>query len=182
MGTPSICPARTEKPVVGASCDVIHFCSMRICTKCGVEKPVDQFRVDRGYVRGGCRECERKARAEHYASDPQKYAAASRKWSRENPEQRNATKRAWYSANKEHHKKTVRLRMYGLSPDQYQVLWDSQNGKCAICGRITSPLCVDHDHRSGRVRGLLCKPCNSYLGIISESVEVLSRAVSYLQR
>jgi hypothetical protein len=57
---------------------------------------------------------------------------------------------------------------YGISSNDYQTMFDSQGGKCLICGRhqneLTQKLCVDHNHTNGKVRGLLCNTCNLHLG------------------
>ena|ERR1035437_239535 len=140
---------------------------MRTCKKCGVEKPLDQFRVDTGRPRHECQECENQLRRDRYAADPEPQKGASQKWKRSNPERVDATRR---------------LYQYGVTPEQYKILVESQNGKCAICGREGITLCIDHCHSTGRVRGLLCHLCNSYIGVIKESPEVLARAQRYLER
>lgn len=74
------------------------------------------------------------------------------------------------------------LGKYGLEFGQYEKLYASQGGKCAICSIATGKtkrLAVDHDHVSGFVRGLLCGPCNQQIGIWNE--HVLSVALNYLQ-
>jgi hypothetical protein len=74
---------------------------------------------------------------------------------------------------------------FGLSSDDYDVLLAAQDGRCAIC--LARPrkrrLHVDHDHRTGTIRGLLCIRCNHYLlGAAHDSPDVLRRAVEYLER
>lgn len=73
---------------------------------------------------------------------------------------------------------------YGLTLDEYQAIYESQGGKCAICRRATGRskrLSVDHDHRTGEVRGLLCTVCNrDVLGHLRDSIASLLRAVRYL--
>jgi Autographiviridae endonuclease VII len=83
--------------------------------------------------------------------------------------------------------KINRKRRYGLTQDQYMSMFISQQGRCAICGILGSDavrgaLCVDHDHVSGKVRGLLCHLCNSAIGKLHDSVELLLNAVAYLER
>ena len=72
---------------------------------------------------------------------------------------------------------------FGISLDQYNVMLAEQNGFCKICNK-TCPsgrdLAVDHDHTTGKVRGLLCKNCNQALGFFFDNTEYLSRAVLYL--
>ncbi|MFH8405488.1 endonuclease VII domain-containing protein [Streptomyces sp. NPDC018019] len=74
-------------------------------------------------------------------------------------------------------------RTYGLGPGEYARLYAVQGGRCAICRRATGAtrrLSIDHNHRDGAVRGLLCRPCNSMLGHARDSVLFFSRAMAYL--
>lgn len=77
-------------------------------------------------------------------------------------------------------------KTYGISAEQYKILYEAQGGRCAICRRATGAtrrLAVDHDHKTGEVRGLLCKPCNRYgLGMFArDNPEVFDRAADYLR-
>lgn len=73
---------------------------------------------------------------------------------------------------------------YGISPEDQRSLLDSQGGGCALCSRVVgvpdSPACIDHDHNTGSVRGILCRQCNSALGTLGDSVEGLRNALAYL--
>ncbi|HEY6021914.1 MAG TPA: endonuclease VII domain-containing protein [Candidatus Paceibacterota bacterium] len=76
------------------------------------------------------------------------------------------------------------LNTYGLALGEYDALKASQNGTCAICQRATGAkkkLAVDHDHKTGYVRGLLCGPCNGMLGKARDDVEFFLRAAEYLK-
>lgn len=70
--------------------------------------------------------------------------------------------------------------LYGLTPSEYQAIYDKQRGCCAICGRFCVVLHVDHDHELGRVRGLLCWNCNHGLGYL-RSIWIMKKAKSYLE-
>mgnify|MGYP001561240932 CR=1 FL=1 len=75
------------------------------------------------------------------------------------------------------------LKTYGLKAGQYQALYEAQGGVCFICRRATGKvrkLAVDHDHATGYVRGLLCKPCNSVLAHFRDDEAVAWRAYDYL--
>lgn len=100
-----------------------------------------------------------------------------REWRRKNPEKARA-----YDKGK-HRKRT--LRRYGLTSESVASALESQGGTCAICRRplnIDSPdMAFDHDHDSGKFRGLLCLLCNRGLGVFWDSVEMLERAVQYLE-
>jgi hypothetical protein len=79
------------------------------------------------------------------------------------------------------------LKKYGLTPEDYNLLLERQEGKCKICGAQDSHrtgtkynLFVDHCHTTGKVRGLLCHHCNAGLGHFKDSVEFLEHAKEYL--
>ena len=81
--------------------------------------------------------------------------------------------------------RTHRLRkIYGIDQAEYDAMFERQGGRCAICRRPPKSgrrLHVDHDHDTGKVRGLLCMPCNVFIGWIAEDVIVLKRAIAYLR-
>jgi hypothetical protein len=78
---------------------------------------------------------------------------------------------------------------YGMTHEQYEDMLMQQNGACAICGKPESRmirgsvamLAIDHDHETGKVRGLLCSWCNRRLGVFEDKTFVAS-AVKYLKR
>lgn len=77
---------------------------------------------------------------------------------------------------------------YGISLEQFSALWNAQDGQCAICevelvagGRESVSACVDHNHDTGDIRGLLCRQCNHGIGHMKDSPEVLERAAAYLR-
>lgn len=75
-------------------------------------------------------------------------------------------------------------RTYGLSESQYKRLLMTQNGVCGICSTPPKPssyLCVDHNHKTGKVRGLLCKACNNILGNALDDATRLRNAITYLE-
>lgn len=93
-----------------------------------------------------------------------------------------------------HHKVVVRARKerahelmvqktYGLPPGGYAKLLAYQGGKCWICRRATGKtkrLAVDHDHRTGEVRGILCGPCNKLLAHVRDDPDMLIASAQYL--
>lgn len=71
---------------------------------------------------------------------------------------------------------------YNMSLDDYLILYESQNGCCAICGITKDVLHVDHRHSDGLVRGLLCGSCNRGLGLFKDNSNVILEAHNYLER
>jgi hypothetical protein len=79
------------------------------------------------------------------------------------------------------------LQKYGLTSEGFNEIWTSQNGKCAICetemlprGRKRQSACVDHNHITGDVRGLLCRECNNGIGCLKDDPKILESAIKYL--
>lgn len=74
------------------------------------------------------------------------------------------------------------FRKYGITLDEYNDLIEKQDGTCARCHQEpqTRRLAVDHCHASGRVRGLLCGPCNTYLGRLEANLGLLSQDLAYI--
>jgi hypothetical protein len=103
---------------------------------------------------------------------------------------RNMADPAWRARQRERSKaknmtprgKDYRLKyLYGIPLAEYERLRARQHNACAICGRAPDgALRVDHDHRTGRVRGLLCNKCNIGLGLLGDDRESLTRAIAYL--
>lgn len=76
-------------------------------------------------------------------------------------------------------------RTYGITSEEYDALYEAQGGVCAICQRAKGTgrrrLAVDHCHKTGEVRGLLCKTDNVYLGRLRDDPEAFRRAAAYLE-
>lgn len=69
---------------------------------------------------------------------------------------------------------------YGLTTEEVEVLKSKQNGLCAICFEIPIRWCVDHNHETNEVRGLLCHNCNVALGHFKDNIKILKQALEYL--
>lgn len=70
---------------------------------------------------------------------------------------------------------------YGMTISDYDAVLENQNGKCAICEETKDKLLnIDHDHTTGKIRGLLCNSCNTALGLFQDKEEVIKRACLYL--
>lgn len=75
-----------------------------------------------------------------------------------------------------------RKRLYGLTEEQFQALLEQQDWECAICTRLLISPVVDHDHWSGKVRGLLCRKCNAAIGLLEDNPGLLMTAAEYVIR
>jgi len=146
------------------------------------------------------KECDKRKRAKN----PEKYCALKKQWYINNLEKKkdydiqynikNAKrikemKKQWELNNAEKVKKMKRQShlktKYGLSIQEYNKMFEKQEGCCAICKRHQSSLKgvlnVDHNHLTNDIRGLLCTKCNSYIGYIDEDFNVLKRMIDYFE-
>ena len=74
-------------------------------------------------------------------------------------------------------------RKYNLSHEDWLKMWENQDGKCLICGKLfiePSDACVDHNHKTGKVRSLLCKKCNLGIGYLNDDPKLTIKATKYL--
>jgi hypothetical protein len=77
------------------------------------------------------------------------------------------------------HRRQKLMKNYGMTEGDYNAILTKQEGKCAICGEYAK-LVVDHCHTTQKVRGLLCSPCNTGIGLLRESPVNLTKAIQYL--
>lgn len=102
--------------------------------------------------------------------------------------------REWQKRYREQNKEALRAgerkRKFGISAEQYAKIFKSQNGTCAICnqpetatrmGKVKS-LSVDHCHKTGVIRGLLCSDCNTGIGKLKDDPKILHSAIQYLRK
>jgi hypothetical protein len=117
-------------------------------------------------ARTAAREGTRKKRAEDPVAARVKGALWNKQWRERHPEE---------------HKMIGLKNLYGISREDYSALILVQNKCCAIC-RLELKLSIDHCHRTNRVRGLLCKNCNTALGMLKDSPQLLRAAADYLEK
>lgn len=137
----------------------------KYCKYCEKEKPVSEFHRDRHHFSSRCKGCSKAYQRQYYRNN-RKDVLAKQSARVIAPE----TKRGY------------QLRyLYGMSPEEYQSFLNFQGGTCAVCHEVPDHrLSVDHDHKTGKVRGLLCKPCNLAIGALGDSYEGVMRAANYL--
>jgi len=143
------------------------------CFKCGKTKKLNEFSKHKGMADGHlgkCKECARK-----YALD---YREKNIEKVREKDRQR---------AKLPHRRKYQlrnQLRKFGITLADYDKMFNDQNGVCAICGKTNLKrrrLAIDHNHKTNKVRGLLCGKCNKAIGLFEENPEILEKAIKYLK-
>lgn len=79
-----------------------------------------------------------------------------------------------------------RKRVYGVTPEHFKKMLKKQNGKCQICDvqeiKSKKAFCVDHNHKTNKVRGLLCMKCNFLIGFCDENPKILKNAILYIEK
>lgn len=123
-------------------------------------------------------------RGRYRSKNQQSLLERHRDYNHKNRDSINSKNREYVKNNPEKRTETKLKNRYYLSVSGYKDIYDKQNGLCAICGGVNSKgkkLCVDHDHETGTIRGLLCSNCNSGIGMLKDSVSLLEKAIKYLR-
>jgi hypothetical protein len=107
------------------------------------------------------------------------------KWRDKNREKLNEYQRTWRKNHKHRTKESDLKKTYGISLDEVKLILKYQNNECKICHKtleiMSRDCCVDHDHKTGIIRGILCRNCNYGLGNFQDKIELLYLAIDYLK-
>lgn len=147
---------------------------MRKCTTCKRTKALTEFyaaKYGKNGLKAACKKC---------------YNAANSTWQQENREAANGYAKKYRERNKEAvrlaRKRSMVRKLYGLTLEEYEK--KVKDAKCAICKKKIklNRHCMDHDHATGKVREVLCNPCNTGIGCFRDSPELLKAAIAYLRK
>lgn len=172
------------------------------CKMCGIpltdENWPKHLKNKKWYI---CLNCKKEYDGKYYEKNRVKLMDAAKTYSTNNSEKVKAADKKKYLKNRENILKRVKIysnspkgknkrlkRTYGITLDQYDKMFKEQDGCCAICGNpetsvfkgTVRALGVDHNHKTGKVRGLLCTGCNIKLGIL-EDEDFVNPAMDYLK-
>lgn len=181
---------------------------MKICIKCRVAKPTEDFYIrilKTGFSRRGiCKKCHHPSQRKPVEPEKLRRQAVGTslctKCGKEKPidcfhkNLRNSSgiradckvcalayRAKRYRDNPEKAKGAQYRYNYNLTLPQLSSMVAKQNNQCAICEQDMKPPCVDHNHHTGQNRGLLCRVCNSAIGKLKDSPALLRRALEYLE-
>lgn len=158
--------------------------NFKTCFCCNKEKSISDFYKNNQTKDGFSCYCK------NYESKKQKIMREKHK------EKRKQSAKIYYQKTKKEHKirnikNHLKIR-YNITIEEYQALLIKQNFCCAICGEKEtrknssgngiSALSVDHNHKTDKVRGLLCQTCNTGVGMFKDNVDLLYKAVDYLSK
>lgn len=152
---------------------------MKQCTKCKEVKELSCFGND-SYKKDGkksaCKECYKEYDKQRYVSDIEGQRARVKKY------RDSLTKEQRYKANRN----TKLKQAYGLTHEQVEEMKRLQNYRCYVCfceeaEAGSKGLVVDHNHTTGKVRKLLCSPCNTSLGLLREDKKIFTSLIKYIE-
>lgn len=119
-----------------------------------------------------CKACRQKYRRQEEVQE--RTSVYNKKYADENPELMKAKDR-----------KNSLMRFWGMEQEEFDALLAKQGGTCALCSKTESNphkrLCIDHDHATGKIRGLLCDHHNRALGLMNDSINELEAGIKYLK-
>ena len=145
---------------------------LKKCSKCKKNKSLSDFTKDKSRKDGLCNTCKlcRNIRQKKYYE-----INRSKRLKYEKNRYKNNRNKFW--ANN--------IKKYGITIEDWQAMFEAQLGCCLICGthqsKLKKRLSIDHNHGTGKVRGLLCNNCNRALGLFGDSVNNIKGALDYLR-
>ncbi len=120
-----------------------------------------------------------------YLSNPE-VQEKRKKYYIEKSEQQKAYHEKYYKKISSKKRSYNRYKKYGISQIEYDKMFIDQDGKCLGCTKhqseLTRELCVDHCHKSGKIRGLLCYKCNLAIGFVEDDIDTMNNLIKYLSK
>lgn len=165
----------------------------KVCTKCKKEKLFGEFNkcgANRNGLRTQCKQCDIDYAIKYRSKNREKINAATREWYKQNK----SKVKEYHKRYREKHLDRIRANqrknnkkyydkyVYGLDENTRLKIYDRQKKKCAICGKNLpfKKTNIDHNHKTGEIRGILCSKCNIGLGYIEDN-EFNRKAKEYLK-
>src|ERR1700693_631716 len=147
---------------------------MKIYRICKLEKFKSDFsksKTNKDRLRSECKLCLKEQRRVYHKVNAKKISKQ---------------RKEHYKVNVDKIRNSHFIHYYGITLEEYDSIFKDQKGCCAICGiyysKLKKKLCVDHNHLTGKVRGLLCNACNQGIGYLQENNTTLLSALKYLEK
>lgn len=143
------------------------------CTKCGISKPVSEFHKSnwkKDGLQSQCKICRRSSGRKTYLKYREKRLRYARERQKSNPER--------------HRDIRLRCKYPGMTVKRYEKMLEAQDGVCLLCKKpkIKNRLCIDHSHKTGEIRGLLCNYCNFLVGCVENYPILIQKIFGYLEK
>ena len=161
---------------------------MKVCARCNIPKETEEFNKN-GQQKDGkhvyCKTCVSLYAEKYYGTHKEKILGRSRNRRLADPEKNKKFHRDYRIKFPDRIRNSRLLKAYGINLETWNALFDSQEKCCAIC-RTENPGArgwnTDHNHTTGKVRGILCSGCNIGLGLFKDDIKSLLRTVEYLRK
>lgn len=167
--------------------------AMKLCKRCGVEKTLEEFSKHKKCKdgrQGTCVTCTAATTAAWTENNWERKQTIDREYEKRNPMRKSISRYLKKSldpiklSNLERDRNMY--KRYGITIEEYGQLFYTQEGNCKICKRshkeFARGLVIDHNHMTGKVRGLLCDPCNRALGYFRENIATMESAIQYVNQ
>lgn len=161
--------------------------SAKECRKCGEVKTLESYHNSVNTKDGRYAMCKQCVCAKNTAwrnANKGKVAECKKRYALRNWEAIRKHQREYMATRKveaaEYRRRWNLAKRYGITMEQYADMFDAQGGVCAVCRQARNRMVVDHDHVTGRVRGILCQRCNVCLGGLGDNLDGVMKAVRYL--
>jgi hypothetical protein len=183
----------------------------KLCTVCKIEKPISEFhkcKNKRFGVSHQCKECEKIYKQSYHLKHKKEILLFQKEYRETHKEEIKIKSKQHYRDNKleireyqlkyrnkpdfkQEDKNRKLKKFFGITLEQYNKMLEEQNGVCAVCGNNevafdkrtnkNRSLSVDHNHKTGKIRGLLCSNCNHILGKAKDNIIILQKLIEYLK-
>jgi hypothetical protein len=170
----------------------------KICPECQTFKRLSDFNKLSKSNDGldyWCKHCFRQYHSNWRKSHPESVKWSSNKYHQANRKKMIIKSKAYHQRMKrerpdyvlKQQRKRSLAKLYGLSTEEYNIMFESQRGLCAVCclpdsSRRDGRLSVDHNHKTGKIRQLLCTKCNLALGAVGDKIENLLSMIEYIKK
>jgi len=162
---------------------------MRACTRCNVIKDLGDFYKNSRNKSGidcWCKSCHSIANKKYCLENRDRVNTRKRLYVLKNKTRISAQRKEFRKNNSESIAGQKLQWSYGISILEYNHFLSLQNHCCCICNMhqstLSQRLAVDHDHKTGKIRGLLCGKCNKGIGLFKDSIELMRKAINYLDK
>jgi len=152
----------------------------RLCTKCKTEKDINDFYFVKYGTKGNhMKQCKTCVIEKQKISKNDNHNKLKREYRK--------NRQPFFKAITKNKTKNSLLKFkFNISIADYENMLISQNNSCYICKKhkdeLKRDLAVDHDHKTGKIRGLLCMSCNTGIGFLQDNIEILQKAIEYLTK
>jgi hypothetical protein len=162
----------------------------KTCTKCQNIKCLTDFSVrdkKTGKLNSWCRDCRKEYASTWWKSNNNEMKTQKKNWYEINKEeQKEKCRNRYHAGDKQKHAHVVwrnkLIREFGITEHDYNLRLNDQNEACKICGKKDDQrLAVDHCHRTGVIRGLLCRRCNMTIGLLEDNPCLIRSVANYIE-